>query len=341
MPLSVWDDYLIHQTAKTIDTYATDDINAMDRLWFMVYSPDGDLQLMAGLGVYPNSDVVDGYVVARRGTVQRNVRVSRRATPDRFSMDAGPLAFEVVEPQRRWRFRLTDNDHDLTCELSWEARTDPFLYLGSNDPGVPDTYRHYKQHGWCSGTVTFEGQTVTLDRAPSVRDRSWGVRAPKQASRFDMMLMVEAHFPSSALTLSYRREEGAFLTEAGERLLVTGVRHAIGFDETDPTLVADVALELTDEKGATHELVAHRISPPCYFAGAGYDGRHGADRGPQHIEGERWVVGDGRGPGATDFPYYSVLATMTLDGEPGTGHVEAYFSDDPARPYQPTWTGRE
>jgi hypothetical protein len=35
MEISRWDDYLIHQIAKPIDTVGTHDENFMDRLWFM------------------------------------------------------------------------------------------------------------------------------------------------------------------------------------------------------------------------------------------------------------------------------------------------------------------
>lgn len=53
MAISAWDDYLIHQSAKTIDAMESDDIDAMERLYVGCHNADGTLHFASGLGTYP------------------------------------------------------------------------------------------------------------------------------------------------------------------------------------------------------------------------------------------------------------------------------------------------
>lgn len=337
MHVSQFDDYLVHQIAKPIDTLGTGDENFMDRLWFMAYSDDGALQMMAGLGAYPNKNLMDGFLLVRHEGRQFNLRAYRHVDRDRSVPEVGPLRFEIVEPQQHWRILLEDNDHDISCSLDFHARVAPFLFptLGFKD----QEQLHYKQPGRSRGTITVAGQTFEVAGAASVRDRSWGVRNPGLVSGIDTLIVVEAHFASSSATLIYvdsehfRMRQGALLGDDGSVTPIVEIRQHVEFERGQQFGTVDLALEA--ESGKQYRLTAEAISDPCYFSGGGYDGRHGQDRGALHVEGERWDVSP-TGDVEAVFPYYSRIVELDLDGESGIGHVEAFFSQAPEWVYQST-----
>lgn len=330
MSLSKFDDYLIHQVAQPMGTLGTTDPHFMDRLWFMSYTADGTLQMMAGLGSYPNGGIMDGFLLVRHNGIQRNFRASRHLNgpDDRANTVIGPLAFEIVEPQKKWKIRLDDNEFGISCALDFEARTAPFLFprLGFKE----QEQLHYKQPGYSSGHITFEDKKFDVSRMSSVRDRSWGVRKPGLVGSLDICVVVEAHFASGGATLIYVSNktfsmcQGALLGDDGSVTEIKEMKQRVEFIE-GTSQFKRVELQLLDTDGKKRRLVATAIAPQCFFTGGGYDGRHGLDRGPFHLEGERWDVAKDAGA-ASIFPYYSRIVEIELDGEPGIGHVEAYFS---------------
>jgi len=338
--ISNWDDYLIHQVAKPFDTLGTDNPNFMDRLWFMAYTDDGKLQMMAGLGSHTNKGLMDAFLLIRHEGVQRNIRLSRHLKEDRSYPVVGPLGFEIVEPQQRWRIRLDSNEFELGCALDFTARTAPFLFPPLDFKEQEQL--HYKQPGYCTGTMSFEGKTFELKSIPAVRDRSWGARKPGIVSGLSMMVVFEAQFATQSATLIYfdsvgedfRMRQGALLGDDGTVEEIVQMRQHVTF-ETGTQRFTKIVMELENRAGRRRTMTATAISDLCYFSGGGYDGRHGKDYGPFHMEGERWNVAD---PSAVDtvFPYYSRISRFDLDGEPGIGHVEAFFSQSKDWVYTPT-----
>lgn len=340
MKLSKWDDYLIHQVVRPMDTLGTDDPNFMERIWFMAYTPDGALQMMAGLGTHPNKKIMDGFLLIRNGDTQCNLRTSRHLADDKSLPSVGPLSFEVVEPQQHWRIHLAPNDQGLECQLDFHARMEPYLFppLGFSDQGQ----LHYKQPGHCTGTLTMNGESFELKAVPAVRDRSWGIRKPGIVSGLGMLVVIEAHFPSGAASLiyldtlhdSFEMRQGGLLGDDGKVTEVLQMRQAVTFDAAS-ALFDTVTLEIDAEDGRPRTMTAKATSAPCYFTGGGYDGRHGLDYGPLHVEGECWDLANSEGLGGV-FPYYSRICEFEMDGEKGIGHVEAYFSQEADWTYQPT-----
>ena len=344
MSVSKWDDYLLHQVAQPMDHLGTNSPHFMDRLWFMSYTDDGSMQLMAGLGVYPNLNVMDGFLLVRMGGIQRNLRVSRhlQGPGDRANAVIGPLAFEILEPQKLWRIALAENDYGVGCDLEFAGRMPPYLYprLDFKD----QEQLHYKQPGRCKGSITFEGRKYPVADMASVRDRSWGFRKPGIISGFNVLVVAEAHFDDGGASLIYfdnlgetfAMRQGALLGDDGSVNEIVQMRQKIEF-ETGTRQFRKVELELADARGKKHQLSATAIAPPCFFSGGGYDGRHGLDRGPLNIEGERWDVSRDADAAAV-FPYYSRIVRFDLDGRPGIGHIEAFFNQDKDWVYKPTWT---
>ena len=96
-------------------------------------------------------------------------------------MCAGPMRIDVIEPLRRTRVVLDDNDSGLGCELEFSARTGAIqegrqtLWQGARR--WMDATR-FDQFGVWSGMVRTPEGDINVDSSGcrATKDRSWGVR---------------------------------------------------------------------------------------------------------------------------------------------------------------------
>ena len=349
MLVTEWDDYLIHQIADTIEVVGIDDPHFMDRFFFGCHNADGTLHLMAGMGAYPNVNVMDGFVTVRHKDVQRNIRVSRHLQADRAKTEVGPLSFKVLEPLKRWGIYLGDNDYGIGCSLEFEGRAAPYLFprLAAGEGEAPTI--HYNQPGRYTGSITFEGQQFNVDGFLGPRDRSWGVRRPGAFAALEIYLWMQAQFSSFSLTLldvelmdgAIRIYTGAILNYDGSVIPIVEARHRIEFIPGFRSY-NKVEMLIKDANGEERHVIAKPISPESYMSGCGYDDRHGLDRGPFHVEGERWE--DVSQPVAIKSPLFATHhqqnqrdAEFQLDGESGIGLIESSFSRAETWQYKPSW----
>ncbi|MFW6125637.1 MAG: DUF7065 domain-containing protein [Chloroflexota bacterium] len=345
MAITPWDEYLIHQIPDTVDVVVGGDPHWMDRFFFGCHSADGTLHLMAGLGTYPNVNVMDGFVCVRHNNRQRNIRLSRHLENDRADARIGPLSFEVLAPLTRWGVYLNDNDHDIGCSIEFHGRVPPYLFpkIGGGDTEAPAQV-HYNQPGRYTGTISFEGQQFDAGGFLGARDRSWGVRRPGSFAALDIYFWIQAQFTTCSLSLLYvellngeaRVSMGGILNDDGSAMPIAETRHRIDFSSQLRTY-STVEMQLVDANGRERHVVARPLSPGSYMNGGGYDDRHGVDRGAFHVEGEAWDVSQ---PVALDSPLYGLHqrdAEFQLDGEPGIGLIEASFTKNEAWQYKPTW----
>lgn len=151
------DDYPIHQTPEPIAVPATSDRNVYDRTWFNGYSADGSQYFGIGMAVYPHRQILDGaFSAVELGGRQHAFYGSRRAPDERTDMSVGPFRIEVVEPLRRTRVILDDNDSGLACDVTFSSRTAPIeearqtLWIGTKR--WMDATR-FDQFGRWTGTV--------------------------------------------------------------------------------------------------------------------------------------------------------------------------------------------
>lgn len=174
------DDYPIHQTPEPIAVPATSDRNVYDRTWFNGYSADGSQYFGIGMAVYPHRQILDGaFSAVEQGGRQHAFYGSRRAPDERTDMSVGPFRIEVVEPLRRTRVILDDNDSGLACDLTFSSRTAPIeearqtLWIGTKR--WMDATR-FDQFGRWTGTVQHPDGEFDVDSWNGTKDRSWGVR---------------------------------------------------------------------------------------------------------------------------------------------------------------------
>jgi len=96
-----------------------------------------------------------------------------------------------------------------------------------------------------------------------------------------------------------------------------------------------VEMLLKDTNGKERYATAKPISPAIYFNGGGY-ALQGEDKGPLSIEGEQWDVSQPAEIDSPRFGFHEYIAEFQLDGETGTGILEASFSPVKEHEYQPT-----
>lgn len=176
------DDYPIHQTPEPIAHPATSDRNVYDRTWFNGYAADASYYFGIGMAVYPHRGILD----CAFSTVQPDGRQhcfygSRRAPLERTEMQVGPFRMEILEPMKRTRVILEDNESGVSCDLTFSTRTAPIeearQTLWSGARRVMDATR-FDQFGRWSGWVKHPDGEFTVEEAMchGTKDRSWGVR---------------------------------------------------------------------------------------------------------------------------------------------------------------------
>ncbi|MER6051223.1 hypothetical protein ABT168_27870 [Streptomyces sp. NPDC001793] len=200
------DEYPIHQAPLSMRQVATSDRNAYDRCIFHVLDHSGRALLIAGLGVYPNTGVIDAYATLRLGDRLHAVRASDALTDDRMALTVGPLTITVEEPLHRLRLTCDPEpsaalsasapafgremppepggtptadglSFDLTWTASFPAVWEPHHTQHRGGRLILEG-RRFVQAGTCTGTIRAGGErlTVTAGEWTGTRDRSWGVR---------------------------------------------------------------------------------------------------------------------------------------------------------------------
>ncbi len=180
--LNKLDDFPIHQTPEPVAHPATSDRNVYDRTWFNGYAPDGSYYFGVGMAVYPHRGVMDcAFSVVQPGKLQHCFYGSRRAPVERTEMDVGPFRIEVIEPMRRTRVVLEDNESGITCDLVFSARTASIQEgrqtLWSGTRRAMDATR-FDQFGRWQGVIQHPEGQIEVDQQVCLgtKDRSWGVR---------------------------------------------------------------------------------------------------------------------------------------------------------------------
>lgn len=182
--LNKLDDFPIHQTSEPVAHPATSDRNVYDRTWFNGYAPDGSYYFGIGMAVYPHRGILDcAFSVVEKDQLQHCFYGSRRAPDERTDMQVGPFRIEVIEPMRKTRVILDDNESGITCDLTFTAHTAAIeeahqtLWVGTRR--WMDATR-FDQFGYWNGVVNHPDGSIKVGDGVAchgTKDRSWGVRS--------------------------------------------------------------------------------------------------------------------------------------------------------------------
>ena len=316
---------LVHQIADTFATVSQSDRSWTEKIWAMAADRWGSLQLVFGLGVYPNRGVVDAFAGVSRGVEQWTARASGRIGRDPAAGGVGPLRYEVIEPLKKIRFSL-DANPVVPVSFDWlfDASVPPVLerreqHRGASGRRVAADVIRYHQVGTASGWAEIEERRVEIlpEQWVTARDHSWGVRYGVGSPVDDAM---PEHDQSGVASLvmwcpvlcegadgarygihwyyqrhsvgSWSREElqGGIELPDGSRTLFTNMEHDLVF-RPDNRRFVEGEIEFELENGQKRPLHIRSLSETGFHLGAGlylgYEGRwHGQWRGKDFLDGE-------------------------------------------------------
>jgi hypothetical protein len=331
------DDFPIHQTPEPI-AFAGTDRNFYDRYFFNGYSADGAMFLAAAFGVYPHHGIMDGALSFVLDGVEHSVHVSRQFRMERMDTQVGPFSIEVIEPLRRLRVKLDRNEHGLTADLLFTARSRPMeepRFTRRIGAATFMDLTRLTQHGTWSGWVEIAGRRVTVDPSwRGARDRSWGVR-PIASNPFGsnfQFYWLWAPLNFDDRTVLFDINEDA----AGRAWHWNGMIAEVG--EAEPEPMRAVSHSLRFKPGTRHAAAATLTLQPWraapitialeplwnfYMLGIGYghpEWGHGAAKGEFAIGGGRLALAEVDERGRHHQHIQSLVrATMTGDGKTRIG----------------------
>ena len=140
------------------------------------------MSVAAGMGVYPNAGVIDGFAAVGHNGKQHNHRMSTSAPLSHIASPSPQFAFEVVQPFKTVRVQYADEgaagvhgrrDTDGARPSLGKNRT-TVAYIISQ---VVEDQHRYAQVGTAEGRVRVNGIDLSVTPgAFAVRDHSWGIR---------------------------------------------------------------------------------------------------------------------------------------------------------------------
>jgi hypothetical protein len=314
-----------------------------DRFVFNLHPDACAPSVIAGLGMYPAADVVDGFAIAVTGTEQRNVRFSTELSAT-DGTSAGPLSWRVAEPLKTWHIRLGPNPADLEFDLTWRARAPAWngdVTVANND-GTASSFAHLFQPGRYEGTLRLDGREQCVDGWYGQRDRSRGVRTMTGGQ--GLHVWYQAQFPDRCVgfLLAENRQheqvllEGAVMHESGELDAITAVRHDLVFDDGLDLVTGTV--EVSTKSGTAYRIAADASAGGGYMAGGGYDGRHGRPLGRDHLEYDIYPLDGSVSPRTLGTALTDRLTAFTWKGIRGYGIFEFAVTRSRSYAYRPTLT---
>ncbi|MBJ8348833.1 hypothetical protein [Antrihabitans sp. YC2-6] len=318
------DELLCHQTPETFATISQADTSWTEKLWGSLFARDGSLQIDVGIGKYHNRNVIDMFAGVSRGTEQITVRASRQLDLDPYRVGVGPLDYEVIEPLKKIRFTLAENDiQPISFDLTVTGVLPPFLEQ-KDSQREPQGFRiqsdllRYHQASTISGEVWIDGERIEVrdEEWFGFRDHSWGVRmdvgepAPDifkpQRLNGDFILTwspmwlqrpdgssYEIHHYLQSVDGAVTYFSGFENLPDGTQRPLLGLRDELKYDPVNRRLLGG-KLTFDAGWGETRTIEIEAASDTGFHLGTGlYFGfkghRHGQWHGPSHLDGERYA----------------------------------------------------
>jgi len=320
----------------------THPVGYFDRFYFNMHGEDRRTLLLFGGGLYPPAGVADGWAIAIQDGEQTNLRFSDRL--DELPTNSiGPLSWGVLAPST-WHLALAPNASGIEIDAVFTGRLDPYHYsplvFGDGAGGQTD-FDHAVQSGTWEGHFVLHGVKEDVSGYWGQRDRSRGVRLVH--AKQGMHLWVQPQFHDGQISVMYDEDrhgavtlcEGAVIASDGTKDAITAVRHRLDVDDALEVSTAHLEIETAAGRHISMDvdMPRHEVA---YFAGGGYDGRHGKFVGRDHIATERWPLDGTLGPRSLGTPLSERLASFATGDHEGVGIFETAFSRSSSYTYRPT-----
>jgi hypothetical protein len=272
---------------------------------------------------HPNNNTLDGFAGVVHGGEQRNLRFSRALRPDYDDLRVGPLRLEILDPMRRHRIVLDENEQGFEFDVEFTASAGPICEKRDRHHRygklINDVLR-VTQLARAEGRTRRDGQEQPVRRWHAIRDHSWGIRTsmgphtpfggidlqPDEESHraFRIWLPFEVESHSGFLCTHEDRRGGVLDFEGridlrdGRSIPLVGLKHDLTY-HPGTRVLAGARLAVTDAEGVERNYtVTLRPGAAAYGQGFGYsrgflDGKGaGVYRGAELIEGDRFDVSD-------------------------------------------------
>jgi len=323
--LTKLDDLPRHQIVETMATVGPSDLSFSDGYYYCFWDPHGKISIAAGLRVYPNVDVVDGYASVMREGRLDVVRMSRRWSSGYDNLSVGPLTLEVVEGLKLRRLRLeASEDHGgFEFDLRWRAVHVPYEEERRTERlhgrVIRDLIRYW-QAGRPSGTVRFGDEQITVTERDwyCIMDHSWGLRQSTGPNICNedlppvpllpegrnglLRLVILAQLPSCTAFVQTHEDASGKVLKAEGRIdwadgrvtLVSNVKHELSYYSHSRKLRSAQCIVI-DDAGGTLNLMIEPTHTGTITSALGYqfESRGFADnRGMGVYRGEAWCEHD-------------------------------------------------
>ncbi|MCK8671442.1 hypothetical protein M1M07_09965 [Rhodococcus sp. HM1] len=318
------DEYLIHQTPDTFSIVSDSDVSWTERVWCSLFARDGSLQIDFGLGKYHNRNVVEGFGGISRGIEQITVRASTELDQHPERTGVGPIDYEIIEPMRKVRCILRENDvQPLSFDVTLTAVLPPFLerkdaQRGMDGLRISSDLRRFHQLCTVSGWVEIDGDRteITDETWLGYRDRSWGVRmdvgepapdvhSPNRMDQDFLLTWSPMYFQPADGSAPYEIHHYLQWVDGEVHYFSGFVNYADGRQEPLHGMVDDLKYDPATRRllggtmtfdsgwGKTRTVEIAPVSDIGFHLGTalyfGYKGeRHGGWKGIDHLDGERY-----------------------------------------------------
>ncbi len=340
------DEYPIHQLPQPVTWAGSSDRNFYDRCYLMAHDRTGDVMIISGLGYYPNLGVKDAFFMIRRrgadgavaGGETTVVHLSDLIDDDRLNPHVGNYRLDVVEPMNELHLVLAETD-GISADLTWRGSHPVVTELphvmraGSR---VTLNAQRFAQVGTWEGTITVDGETLTVDPETWVgtRDRSWGIRpsgesAPAGAPlvpAFDGMwwLYLPLRFDDFSLVMIIQEEPNGFrnLNDC-TRVWHDGRVEQLGWPRVDvhyapgTRIPTGATITAGTQAGSDLTLEVESLLAAPLHVGCGYGGDpdwgHGFFCGPEFTERRTYDMASPEVTGRFMFGMIDHVAKATLN----------------------------
>lgn len=179
------DEYPIHQLPMSMAHLMHSDRNAYDRNYFSCWHPDGELNVITGIGFYPNLGTKDAFLTVQFAGKQHTVVFSDVLDAPDMMLEVGGYRVHVETPLQHLRVSCDGGLTGISAELEFHG-THPVIdesahTLRGARRRILDACR-FAQVGVWQGWIALDGTRWEVDSSWfGTRDRSWGIRPSGEA----------------------------------------------------------------------------------------------------------------------------------------------------------------
>lgn len=303
--LTALDESLLHQLPLPFSQAGTSDHRFFDRVIIGCFHPEGELAFVAGMGVYKNMNVIDGFVFAQVGSEkQHNIRFSKALHPIQHpnGSQIGPLRIDPLRPLESFRLVMERGEFDIAVDIEFTNVLPARLenpHIARLDGRLSNDYLRFHQLGQATGWAEVAGKRFDIEQWFSWRDHSWGTRPnvggfePFTGTKTGSGLPSASRSGSASTMVCHvgfwngRQGGGVQFIENGEgrRLYTDGVVGIAGENEETAVakldhdirfypgtrIVDKMELDITLVTGERWEVQLDTLARPFVYRGGGYN----------------------------------------------------------------------